>query len=131
MDSTVDRNPWADDVLDTPSPLLRKKNRILETWPTPEMFKRHPSQTLKWRDIPLGVFGILGRKDLGRNDFGPSSKLHLLKQNGETLWVWAFERLLKALDRDPDTTHILNNGLVQSEFSDKKYFDFLLYTIHD
>jgi len=122
---------WADDVVDTPSPLLRKKTRILESWPSPEMFKRFPCRTLKWRDIPLGVYGFLDRKDLGENDFGPSSKLHLMKQTGESFWVWGFERILKALDHNPDTTYILNNGLVQSEFSEKKFFDFLLYTIHD
>jgi len=95
------------------------------------MIKRQPL-TLRWRDLPMGVFGILDRRDLGENLWGgPASKLHLIKQNGEKFWVWGPERLLRALNHNPDATHVLNNGLVKSDFSEKNYFDFLLYTIQD
>jgi len=116
----------SDDVVDTPAPELRAKTPDIP-WPSREMFLVRGKHAIKWRDLPLGIFFIHDRIDFGENDFGRCSKLQLQLKDGETFWVWAFDRLLKQLDKYPKTMFILNDGLKKSSFSDKNFFDFLLY----
>jgi hypothetical protein len=116
----------SDDVVDTPAPELRAKTPDIP-WPSREMFLVRGKPAIKWRDLPLGIFFIHDRIDFGENDFGRCSKLQLQLKDGETFWVWGFDRLLKRLDKYPKTMFVLNDGLKKSAFSDKSYFDFLLY----
>ena len=63
-------------VVDTPAP-----DRL--DWPSLEDFQE-PEETLKWRDVPPGMYKVLEIFNQGRSKYGPSVVLKLESKNGAT-----------------------------------------------
>ena len=105
------------DTVDTPA-----RNR--QSWPSPGAF-HYPNAILKWRDIPTGIFKILGRFERGENQYGKGLIVKLEPFSGPILFVWAPARLILALQQDEDAKFVQNLGL-KVDANGYQYFDLKL-----
>jgi len=106
------------DTVDTPA-------RDRQNWSSPGAF-HYPNAILKWRDIPTGIFKILGRFERGENQFGEKGLIVKLEPlSGPIILVWAPARLILALKQDEDAKFVQNLGL-KVDANGRNYFDLKL-----
>ena len=104
------------DIVDTPAPDMRD-------WPALEDFQE-PEETLKWRDVQLGMYKVLELYEHGQSKFGPSVVLKLESKNGTIFFVWATPSTFYAIKKRKTTNFILNLWVKISEETGSMFYDF-------
>ena len=85
------------------------------TFPTDEQFIE---RTMKWRDLPLGIYRINKMRDIDED----AMILDLSNKEGKKFnGVWAPKKLRRQLDNFPETNYLRNNGLKTKK---NQYWDF-------
>ena len=85
--------------------------------------KQNPeSLTIKWRDISIGVLFKVTQASQITTRYGPATILELQTREGETMSVWAPDRLAKELKGGDYPRYIRSHGLVPCKLDTSKHF---------
>ena len=88
---------------------------MAQNFPTIEDFKLEAQESaLKWRDLPLGVYRILSKRET-KSKFGAGMVITLENIYDDKISCWACSRLAEQLKGDTKLRFILNEGMKQSE----------------
>ena len=99
---------------------------MAQKFPTVEEFKLEAQNiALKWRDLPLGVYRIISKRET-QSKFGVGMFLTLEDVYEAKISCWACSRLAKQLQDDAELCFILNEGKRTSETDPaNSYFAFI------